>query len=660
MSEFSMLGLDGRIIKNLDHLGIDTPTPIQARGIPMVLEGRDVMGLAQTGTGKTAAFSLPIIHNLLQKGGKPLPRHTKALVLSPTRELANQIAQNIAEYVKYTPLKVNCVVGGQPIHIQRRKLEAGSDILVATPGRLLDLIDRNAIILDETYYLVLDEADQMLDLGFIEPLKQIAKLVNPHRQTLLFSATMPKQMAELSKTYLDNPVRLQVAAPGKAADKVRQSVHFISQRAKTTLLKKCLNENPDDISLIFVRTKRGADKLAHHLTDHGFKVDSIHGDKRQRERDRAIKKFKAGDITILVATDVAARGIDIPSVSHVYNYDLPEQADNYVHRIGRTARAGREGDAVAFCSPSEVPTLREIERLMKIRIEIASGEPPEDEVIEEDSRNRSRFRGRGRGGRSGGGRSSGQGRGGDRSGGRAGHNKSGFEARKAKGKKPQQPDGGESSYRPEKYHGEDEPAAPRKGKGRKDKNFSEGGAERRDDRKGRKSWGERQADPAGEGKPFKRRSKGSHDEGGRKEHRRDGGYREDHRDDERRGDNRDGFKRRGGKFNEKHRDENRPGKRDRHDHRDQRADQRTDRRAQGDDRDGFKRSRPKSDDKRRDKPRREDSARDHARRDNRGPDRRDDRRDDRGAGRQDRAPKKGFKNKKSAAERGGNFRPKRK
>lgn len=430
MSEFSLLGLDGRIINNLTRMEITVPTPIQEQGIPMIMEGRDVMGLAQTGTGKTAAFALPIIHGLLQDGGKPLPRHCKALILSPTRELANQISENLNEYIKYTPLKATVVTGGQPYNIQRKKLDVGTDILVATPGRLLDLIDRGYLFLDMTQFLVLDEADQMLDLGFIEPLKQIAEMVSPDRQTLLFSATMPRQMVELSKTYLTNPVRLEVATSGKAADKVKQSVHYISQRSKTTLLKQCLNENPDDISLIFVRTKMGCDKLAAHLEETGYKVDTIHGDKRQRERDRAIKKFKSGYVNILIATDVAARGIDIPSVSHVYNYDMPEQAENYVHRIGRTARAGREGDAVAFCSPSEVPTLRQIERLMKINIEVASGQPPARDEILEDANARSRFRKRGRGAQGGGG---GRGAGGARSGGFGGGAKSGGGARSGGG-----------------------------------------------------------------------------------------------------------------------------------------------------------------------------------------------------------------------------------
>ncbi|WND01757.1 DEAD/DEAH box helicase [Temperatibacter marinus] len=473
MSEFSVLGLDKRIIKNLDALGIDTPTPIQARGIPLIMNGRDVMGLAQTGTGKTAAFALPIIHRLLEEGGQPAPKTVKALILSPTRELASQIAENLYNYTRYTPLKVLCVVGGQPIHVQKRKLEKGIDILVATPGRLLDLVSRRAIELDQCHNLVLDEADQMLDLGFIEPLKEIAELLNPERQTLLFSATMPKQMAELSKAYLTNPERLQVSAPGKAADKVRQSVHFLNQRGKTTLLKKCFNENPDDISLVFVRTKINVDKIVKHLRECGFKAEGIHGDKRQRERDRAIKKFKAGEVNILVATDVAARGIDIPSVSHVYNYDLPEQSDNYVHRIGRTARAGREGDAVAFCSPNEVPLLRDIERLMKIRIPIASGEEPDESEIEEDSRRRGKGgRGRGRSGAS---------RSGSARGGKVSHNKSGFEARKSKGK------------RPDLREQEDR------------KEFFKKPNDRSDDKKSRKSWGERKA--AEEGMPSERQSK---------------------------------------------------------------------------------------------------------------------------------------------------------
>lgn len=376
MSEFEVLGLSPLILKSVASLGFDVPTPIQKQAIPLVLEGRDIMGLAQTGTGKTAAFGLPLVHHLLTGKGKPSLKAAKSLILAPTRELANQIADNMRSYVKNTSLRVNVVVGGASLHIQRRKLEAGTDILIATPGRLIDLIDRGAVRLDETRYLVLDEADQMLDLGFINALRRIAKLLAKPRQTMLFSATMPKQMAELSEAYLDDPVRIETARVGKAADRVNQSVHFVDGGKKTDLLETCLRERGDALSMVFARTKHGAEKLMKRLVSSGFNAQSIHGNKSQGQRDRAIRDFREGKINILVATDVAARGIDIPGVGCVYNYDLPEVPENYVHRIGRTARAGAEGQAIAFCSSAEVHLLHAIEKVMKISIDVAGGERP--------------------------------------------------------------------------------------------------------------------------------------------------------------------------------------------------------------------------------------------------------------------------------------------
>jgi len=356
-------------------LGYVDPTPIQKQAIPPVLTGRDLMGLAQTGTGKTAAFGLPLVHHLLTEGARPAPKTARSLILAPTRELANQIAANMRLFVRNTPLKTCTVIGGASINSQARNLARGTDILVATPGRLLDLVDRRAVFLDTVKFLVLDEADQMLDLGFIHALRKIAKLLGTPRQTLLFSATMPKQMEELSRTYLSDPVRIEISPPGRAVDKVDQSVHFIGQSGKTELLKQCLSARRDDLSLVFARTKHGAERLMKHLVASGFAAGSIHGNKSQGQRERAIKEFRNGDIRVLVATDVAARGIDIPGVSHVYNYDLPQVAENYVHRIGRTARAGAAGEAVAFCGPDDMRMLRDIERLMGITIEVASGEP---------------------------------------------------------------------------------------------------------------------------------------------------------------------------------------------------------------------------------------------------------------------------------------------
>lgn len=378
MTSFNELGLSEKIVAGVTQLGYAAPTPIQEKAIPLLLEGRDLIGLAQTGTGKTAAFGLPIIEMLLKIPDRPANRTTRTLILAPTRELVNQIGDSLRGFVRKTHLKINQVVGGASINKQQLQLEKGTDILVATPGRLLDLIARNAISLSKVTYLVLDEADQMLDLGFIHDLRKISKMVPPGRQTLLFSATMPKAIADLANSYLTNPVTVQVTPPGKAADKVEQYVHFVAgKNDKTDLLKKSLNENPDGRAIVFLRTKHGAEKLSKHLEHIGFKVASIHGNKSQGQRERALKGFKDGEVKVLVATDVAARGIDIPAVTHVFNYDLPEVADAYVHRIGRTARAGRDGIAIAFCAPDETRLLHDIEKLMKIEIPVLSGERPE-------------------------------------------------------------------------------------------------------------------------------------------------------------------------------------------------------------------------------------------------------------------------------------------
>jgi len=377
LTNFESLGVSKPIVATLFQLGIETPTPIQEHAIPLLLEGRDLIGLAQTGTGKTAAFGLPLIEKLLADERRPDNRTTRTLILAPTRELVNQIAESLKKFIRKSHLRINVVVGGVSINKQQLQLEKGTDILVATPGRLLDLINRRAISLTTVRYLVLDEADQMLDLGFVHDLRKIAKMVPKKRQTMLFSATMPKAIADLAGDYLVDPVKVEVTPPGKAADKVEQYVHFVGgKNDKTELLRKSLTENPDGRAIVFLRTKHGAEKLMKHLENIGYSVASIHGNKSQGQRERALKAFRDGSIKTLIATDVAARGIDIPAVSHVYNYDLPEVPDAYVHRIGRTARAGRDGIAIAFCAPDEAKLLRDIERLMGIDITVASGEPP--------------------------------------------------------------------------------------------------------------------------------------------------------------------------------------------------------------------------------------------------------------------------------------------
>ena len=375
MAHFDELGLPARLVSRLAEKGLSEPTPIQNRAIPHALNGQDVMGLAQTGTGKTLAFGLPLIAKLSDYGSKPAPKTVRALVLAPTRELANQISASLKEMVEGTPFKVGLVVGGVAINPQIKRVERGTDVIVATPGRLIDLMERNALDFEDTDFLVLDEADQMLDLGFIHALRRIADVLPSERQTMLFSATMPKQMNEIAQTYLKNPIRIQVSPPGKAADKIDQRIHFIAKAEKTNLLKELLAEHRGEASIVFSRTKHGAERLMKSLVASGFTAASVHGNKSQGQRERAIKAFRDGEAMILVATDVAARGLDIPHVRHVYNYDLPNVPDNYVHRIGRTARAGMDGKAIAFCAPDEIDQLKDIQKTMKFTIPVASGRP---------------------------------------------------------------------------------------------------------------------------------------------------------------------------------------------------------------------------------------------------------------------------------------------
>ena len=375
MTQFEMMGLPEKLVGRLNELGITEPTPIQSHAIPIALDGGDVMGLAQTGSGKTAAFGLPLVTQMLAINSMPGPKTARGLVLAPTRELAKQISDTLTQLAHKTQLTVALVVGGASINMQIKRLQRGTDLLVATPGRLIDLLDRRALSLADTSFLVLDEADQMLDLGFIHALRRIASVLPAQRQTMLFSATMPKQMNELAQSYLKNPKRVEVNPPGKAVDRIVQSVHFIAKSEKTSLLIELLDKHRDELALVFGRTKHGSEKLMKLLTAKGFVAGSIHGNKSQGQRDRAIAAFKAGEIKVLVATDVAARGLDIPAVRHVYNYDLPNVPENYVHRIGRTARAGADGAAIAFCSPEEMDELKAIQKAMKTSIPVASGRP---------------------------------------------------------------------------------------------------------------------------------------------------------------------------------------------------------------------------------------------------------------------------------------------
>jgi ATP-dependent RNA helicase RhlE len=346
------------------------PTPIQSQAIPYVMAGRDLCGIAQTGTGKTAAFALPILHRLAAQP-KPTSRGScRVLVLSPTRELASQIADSFTSYGRGLRLSTAVVFGGVPLGAQQRRLAAGVDILAATPGRLLDLIDRRSAILSNVEILVLDEADRMLDLGFIHALKRIAKLLPPRRQTLLFSATMPRAIAALAEDYLDDPVRVAVAPAATTAERVEQSVIFVPSERKRDMLTSLLDDPSFERVLVFTRTKHGADRVTRHLVNAGIDAAAIHGNKSQPQRERALAGFRSGHGRVLVATDIAARGIDVEGVSHVINFELPNVAEDYVHRIGRTARAGATGTAVAFCSDEERPCLRSIEKLTRISVPV--------------------------------------------------------------------------------------------------------------------------------------------------------------------------------------------------------------------------------------------------------------------------------------------------
>ncbi|MFK7945924.1 MAG: DEAD/DEAH box helicase [Paracoccaceae bacterium] len=386
--DFTTLGLVPKLVDKLAKLGITDPTPIQEKAIPLALDGRDVMGLAQTGTGKTAAFGLPMVQLLDKQGTKPAPKTARGLILAPTRELAKQILENLRAYTAGSHLKVGLVVGGASIGPQINRMQSGVDLLVATPGRLIDLLDRRAVRLDEAQFLVLDEADQMLDMGFIHALRRIAPLLPKNRQTMLFSATMPKQMAELSSAYLTNPVRVEAAPPGKPAEKVEQALHFVEQPQKAALLADYLAKHREERAIVFCRTKHGAEKLMKSLDRQGFAAASIHGNKSQGQRDRAIKGFKSAEIKVLVATDVAARGLDIPGVGFVYNYDLPNVPDNYVHRIGRTARAGASGSSITFCAPAEMGELKAIQKIISKPIAVIGGTRWEYEDTKKSSSSR--------------------------------------------------------------------------------------------------------------------------------------------------------------------------------------------------------------------------------------------------------------------------------
>ncbi len=368
LTNFKDLGLSETLLKALAAAGYTTPTPIQAKAIPAVLSGVDLLGIAQTGTGKTAAFALPILDRLLRDRRPALRKGCRVLVLSPTRELATQIADSFKTYSRHSGLTVTTVFGGVGYKPQIQALARGVDILVATPGRLIDHIEQRTIALDGTEVLVLDEADQMLDLGFVKPIRKIASLLSVKRQSLFFSATMPPEIRKLASELLHSPTEVSVAPTATTVERVEQRVIHIEQTKKRALLVELFANSDMSRTLVFTRTKRGADRVARHLEVAGITVAAIHGDKSQRQREQALEALRSSDIRALVATDIAARGIDIDGVTHVVNFELPDVPESYVHRIGRTARAGATGIAISLVDGGERGQLRDIERVTRQKI----------------------------------------------------------------------------------------------------------------------------------------------------------------------------------------------------------------------------------------------------------------------------------------------------
>jgi ATP-dependent RNA helicase RhlE len=369
LTSFQDFGLADAILRALKDENYHTPTPIQAQTIPTAMSGRDVVGIAQTGTGKTAAFALPILHQLLQQRTKPQPKTTRVLVLSPTRELSGQILDSFNAYGRHIRLTSTLAIGGVPMGRQVRSIMPGVEVLVATPGRLLDLVQSNGLKLNQVEFLVLDEADRMLDMGFINDIRKIVSKLPAKRQTLFFSATMPKDIAELADAMLRDPARVAVTPVASTVERIVQRVIQVDHSAKPSLLAQLLKEETVNRALVFTRTKHGADKVVKGLEKAGIPAQAIHGNKSQNHRERTLAAFRSGEIRTLVATDIAARGIDVDGVSHVVNFDLPNVAETYVHRIGRTARAGAEGTAISLVAGAEeLGYLRDIERLIRIAL----------------------------------------------------------------------------------------------------------------------------------------------------------------------------------------------------------------------------------------------------------------------------------------------------
>ena len=371
---FESMGLIDPIMRALNEEGYHTPTPIQAQAIQPILEGRDILGCAQTGTGKTAAFSLPLLQRLNEQPQTPGRRPIRALILTPTRELAIQIKESLDAYGRHLPLKNTVIFGGVGQQPQVMALRSGIDILVATPGRLLDLCQQGHISLKNLEVFILDEADRMLDMGFIHDVKKVIAMLPKQRQSLFFSATMPKEIQALADTILKNPFKVEVAPPATTAETIQQSIYRCEKTEKKGLLVKIITEQHIDRALVFSRTKHGADRIAKDLNKAGIKAEAIHGNKSQNARQNALKNFKSSQTRMLVATDIAARGIDVDDLTHVINFDIPNVPETYVHRIGRTGRAGASGIAISLCDEEEVDYVRDIQKLTRIEIPVALGE----------------------------------------------------------------------------------------------------------------------------------------------------------------------------------------------------------------------------------------------------------------------------------------------
>lgn len=373
---FQSFGLDQNLLNALARSGFETPTPIQEQSIKAQLDGRDILGVAQTGTGKTAAFGLPILHHILQMKGRPSPKSCRALVLAPTRELAVQIEDNFKQFSGGSGLTTCLVLGGVSRGGQIKKISRGVDVIIATPGRLEDLVNDKKVRLDEVRFVVLDEADRMLDMGFVQPVKRILSRLHPRRQSALFSATMPKTVRSLAESFLNDPIKVEVTPQATVVSKIEERAELITGPYKRERLLELVSDPAVERVIVFARTKRGADKVAKNLITDGVEAEAIHGNKAQNARQKALGKFKNGFVKVLVATDIVARGIDVPGITHVINYDLPDEAENYVHRIGRTGRNGASGIAITLCAPDELKKLSAVEKIIKRRLIERDGPDP--------------------------------------------------------------------------------------------------------------------------------------------------------------------------------------------------------------------------------------------------------------------------------------------